>query len=610
MASGLDFLINIQQKLSGGNVAAQLADLEKKMKAEGNALAVLERQMAKMQRGKSVDIDSYKQLQGAIDSKKGSIKGLQDQMVGLSEKTEESSGAVGGLGKTLESMKAGPAAAAIGVLLVLATAIVVATYKLASFALAAADAHRSFLLILEGATGSSSAAAGAAAAVELVANKSALARTQIQEYARALAVADLSGNLFKSTLQTLATVASVAGGEAANKIQEIVKKSKGLGHFQIESESLAGLGIEMGALAKSFGMSIAVMQAKMKAGSISIEDGLNKLNGLLQSRFAGVAAKQMLGFNVQVTKLHENLEGLFKDVKLEGFLTKLQSLLSFFDSSTASGKALKYVLTSMMSGFFTAAGAALPYVKALLTGLLIAGLNLYIALKPAIRAIGDALGIGTTTSATGLAAMVTIGKAIGYVMILVVAMFASMFALINGIIALFSSFVPLGAMVVAAIVNALGSLLSSAGAALSGIKKLGGDVVDGVAAGILGGIGRAVAAIKQLGSSMANAFTSVLQIHSPSRLFRMHARQVPAGAALGVEDGADDVQGAVEAMMAPPAEKGRAARSSSRASGGRAPITINIYGRDAAEIWAQLEERVLALFDSAELSGPEPMGAT
>jgi len=610
MAGSLDFLINIQQKLSGGNVASQLADLEKKIKAEGTALAALERQMAKMQRGKSIDIDSYKQLQGAIDAKTGSIKGLQGQMIGLSEKTDESSGAVGGLGKALESMKAGPAAAAIAVLAIIATAIVVATYKLASFALAAADAHRSFLLILEGATGSDKAARGAASAIDRVAKNSALARSQIEEYGRALAVADLSGQLFAGTLQTLATVASVAGSEAANKIQEIVKKSKGLGHFQIESESLVGLGIEMGALAKSFGMSIAEMQAKMKAGSISIEDGLNKLNGLLQSRFAGVAAKQMLGFDVQVMKLHENLAGLFKDVKIEGFLTQLQGLLSFFDSSTASGKALKYTLTSMMSGFFTAAGMALPYVKALLTGLLIAGLNLYIALKPAIRAIGDALGIGTTTSADGLAAMVTIGKGIGYVMIFVVAVFATMFATMNAIIGAFTSFVPLGAMVIGAIVGSFGSLVSSASDALSGIKKLGGDVVDGVVAGILGGIGRAVAAITKLGSSMANAFTSVLQIHSPSRLFRAHARQVPAGAALGVEDGTDDVQGAVATMMAPPAIKGGTRRSSSKAGGSFGPLRINIYGRDAADIWAQLEEKVIALLDGVELSGPEPAGAT
>ncbi|MGM7634159.1 hypothetical protein [Bacillus sp. Hm123] len=76
----------------------------------------------------------------------------------------------------------------------------------------------------------------------------------------------------------------------------------------------------------------------------------------------------------------------------------------------------------------------------------------------------------------------------------------------------------------------------------------GANIVDGIVGGLKDKAGDAISAIKKLGNDIADAFQKVMQIFSPSRRMRKISKWVPIGAALGIDDGKDDVAEATRNM--------------------------------------------------------------
>ncbi len=620
MAGSLDFLINIQQKLTGGNVAGELATLESKIKGETKALQALEAWMKRIQSGSSVDVAQYQKVQGLIDAKKSSLAGLSEQLAKTGEVTDAAGASTAGLGEQLSALASGPAGIAAAALAAVVTILVVAAYKLTAFALAAANAARSFKLILEGASGSTKAAAEMSAAVDRVSSSSAVAGPELEKMAQTLAVAGLKGKLFEDSLRTMAAVASVAGPQAAGKLEEIAKKVTALGHFEIGGDSLAGLGISMEDLARSMGTSVDKLKADMKAGSVSVEQGVSAMNKALNARLGGVAARQALDLNVQASKLQENLAKLFKNVDIEPFLKALRELLSIFDASSASGKAMQAVATEVFSALFAGAARVLPYIKALLQGMFIAGLLLYIAIKPIGRAIVEAFG--GASSIDGLSAALFVGKLAFIAVLLVLGLIGIALASVAAAVAFVAApFLIVGAVIVAAIygvVAAVGWLknaFSLAVAFISGLDlgAIASGMLDGLVNGIRNGAGIVLDAIKSLGSSMIGGLKGVLGIASPSKVFAGLGQFSAKGFAVGLDEGSAEVEGAVSSMVETPSKGGAAGGVRAGGSGGGPLLVIEhleIHGEGAADIWAQLEERLNALLEGVSLSGPEPTGAT
>lgn len=96
-----------------------------------------------------------------------------------------------------------------------------------------------------------------------------------------------------------------------------------------------------------------------------------------------------------------------------------------------------------------------------------------------------------------------------------------------------------------------GSNLINGIASLPGrVASIGGQIVSGIANGIKNAAGRVVGAITDVVGGAINAAKSFLGIHSPSRKFRKEVgRMIPAGAALGIEDEAGQVQDAVDSAF-------------------------------------------------------------
>ena len=83
------------------------------------------------------------------------------------------------------------------------------------------------------------------------------------------------------------------------------------------------------------------------------------------------------------------------------------------------------------------------------------------------------------------------------------------------------------------------------------VVSIGGDIVQGLVDGIMGAASTVTDALTGLASNALEAAKDFLGIGSPSKVFRREVgRWIPAGAALGVEDDADEFQRAIDDVFA------------------------------------------------------------
>lgn len=457
------------------------------------------------------------------------------------------------------------AAAAVVATVIGAVAALVAGYL--SLAVAAASAARNQRLLGEALTGSEAGGKEFSGVVDQLARQIPIAKDRIREWARELSLAKLAGRDMQATLTTMGIVASAVGDQGASAIKSIAEQSRAARRFMLGARdiygdfaSLAGTGIKkadiLGALANQLKTSTGEVEKRLLEGSVSVEQGMLALEAAAKGRFGQTIAAQMLNFDTQITKARESLDSLFADVDLGPILDGLKTVLSALDSSSQTGQGLKLVLTSAFKDFGEIVTATAPIAKAFFQGMIIAGLRMYIALKPVYNQVrdlfggkpGDGLEVAAKAGERALYAMAAAAAVVG----------VSMF------IALFPVIVLAGLVAVA--IYAIGA----AWEALRDIDfvQLGSDAVDGIISGITGAASRALAAIKGLGKDMYNAFREAIDAHSPSRLFAQAGVDIAAGTEGGIEEGTPGVQSAIVGMAdATPASTGGG-------SGGRGGTTI------------------------------------
>lgn len=122
------------------------------------------------------------------------------------------------------------------------------------------------------------------------------------------------------------------------------------------------------------------------------------------------------------------------------------------------------------------------------------------------------------------------------------------------------------------------------------MQSFGMNLMQGLANGILSGVTVAKDALKSAADSVINGWKALLGIHSPSRVFAGLGQMLPAGLAVGIDDGATPVLRSLKALgaaatvtmattaapaMAAPTVTAPAARTATTA-GQRAPIAIHV----------------------------------
>lgn len=100
----------------------------------------------------------------------------------------------------------------------------------------------------------------------------------------------------------------------------------------------------------------------------------------------------------------------------------------------------------------------------------------------------------------------------------------------------------------AAVGNLYNSIVGSFGRIVAEFQKIGGQIVDGLVAGIAGKVQAAANAAARLARDTAQAAKDALGIKSPSRVFMNYGEMIGEGLAIGIRAKSGDVAGAVESL--------------------------------------------------------------
>lgn len=305
-------------------------------------------------------------------------------------------------------------------------------------------------------------------------------------------------------------------------------------------------------------------------------------------------AKQTISLTNQAARLKDNIGKTFGGLKIEGLLSGMTKLVSLFDSSTETGKAMQVVFNSMFQPMIDGLTGLIPTMEGAFIQFEILALKALIAIKPywsTIKAVGEALllvaGIGWTLAGVALTVVaVAIGVVVGIIAGVVMAFQAMYEAVVR-----------------------VGQSIREFFAGLS-LSDLGANIINGLVAGITSAGSAVFGALKGIVGGAIDGVKGLLGISSPSKVFAEIGSYTAEGMSAGVDQGAPNVQGSLESMVAPPAA-GAAAGGGGASGGGGGhtfQIVVNASGGDAKGIRAELEAMLLKILDGdvAQLAAGVP----
>jgi hypothetical protein len=547
------FQLNLQDNISGAAESASqaLEGLRDSITKDTKALAQLQRAQKNLQQGSSVNIEQFRKLQAQISATKERIASAQSSAIDLGGTLEKGKRPTSGFAEALAQMQqqaqgvGGPLGSLVGrfgnlkgilgankmalgilgigiALAAFTVATIAAAKALLTYGIASQDARRSELLRLEGLTTLKSAhgfAAGSAlemqSALDQVSGSTALSREEVSKYASGLYRAGLRGEALTQALEATAITASVQGDEMA---QAFLRTAAG---------------------------------ANAAGGSIK------RLADSVRNKLGGISARQMLSLGVISSKLKENFSLLFSGLNIEGFLSALKKVADLFSLNTASGKALKQILTVVFQPFIGGLESSAVAAKRFFQGIILGTQDIIIALLKTSIWIKETFGISFKNLGSEMGLALSAGRALALAL---AAGFALAGALATVLVASIGLIV--GAVAVASTVwMGFGKLIKFQLSIVKGAYdwiaaiewyKLGSSICQGVVKGIKSGAQWVIDSIKGLASQAMNAFKYSLGINSPSKVFANLGLQLPAGVEQGIRSGETSLNSTVSGMVAPP----------------------------------------------------------
>lgn len=521
-SGGSNFDVTVTDNVSAptGNAARALKALKSNIDRETKSLNSMQAAMKRLQAASSVDVATFRKLNSQIEDSKNRIAALQEHGLALGGGFEDAAEAPKTLADSLSACKsptevlktlfsamppqaqlvATTLLAVAGAAIAMAAAVIGAAVAMSRLALASADARRSEMLQLEGLTTLRNyygIAAGSASdlvnAIDRVSDSSAQSRGEISSMAQSLYRAGLRGANLEDALEGLSIAQSVQG-------------DRGGARFRALAVSIARTG-----------------------GSV------RRLTEDYRTRLGGIASRQALSLDRQMEHLRESVGRIFGDVRIEGFLSGLHSVIQLFSQSTVTGRALHQLAGVIFSPLFDSVGEGAPTVVTALQRIALGIQRTTIfALEAAVtihrwqRAFESAQGVKAIHNLS--TALASLDDALH----LSDAAFASIETTLRAL------FPTLSATVDA--VRGLAGIFGSSG------EPLGTALANGLARGIQQGADTVRAAAQDLGAEAEDGAASALEVHSPSRVFARLGRQVTRGFAAGVDSGTGDATSAVVGM--------------------------------------------------------------
>lgn len=380
------------------------------------------------------------------------------------------------------------------------------------------------------------------------------------------------GGLPFAALSAAAALTALAAASAALVIGGLTKL---IGFAVSSQEELAGVSqaainvAKRSPIARSEIAKLGTELEKTGLKGAALEAALEKA---VEKKYGDAAKKSMLSLSVQVAKAKENLSLLFAGVKTGPLLSAAKELFGLLDTSTATGRALKAMIETLLDPILGAAPSVGAALKQAFQGATIGALKLGIAALTVRNRVRDMVSgvnlggwkvdwmmVGQAAIFVGVA-FAAVVAAIGVVVGLVAASVGVVAALAFGFGVLAVKAWQTGAALIGGIAKAVSTVWNYA----SNFVSMGLDFAAGLASGILSGLSSVISAAKQIAKSAVDTVKSTLGIKSPSKVLFEAGANTSAGMAGGIEAGSPDVQRAADGMLAIPRDT---------AAGGAAPAT-------------------------------------
>lgn len=610
MATAEEVILKLTQQVSGpaSEANSALAKLEAQIQREVEALGSLElkamdaaERLATLGEGVdgSVNIAAFNRQRAALDALADQAgktrkdistleggRGLAKQVDAIGKSSKRSSFDMKGLSRDIDVLPGpigqasksflkigddikgvvevlGPwgaaAAATAAIVVALTVAIVAATVAILKWSIGLADAARNDALLTESAMANGKALGALADILPGIQERTGLASEQILKLASELDAAGVSAKALPGALKAIAI--ATAGGADAKFL------------------------------------------AKLKAGLLAT----GKVPPQLAAQFAkfeAIARKKMLSLDAQSATFGRHLGDIFGGLKIDALLEGLAVLVALFDQNTVSGKALKWIFESMFQPLIDGMAKAVPYIERGFIVLLTWALKAYVAVKQffstpggealltTLKVVAVLIGVVVGIVVAGLALLVAIPLAI---IAAILAVSAAIWAVISTVVSavewvvdavggvgnalmIVAAIAALPFTIIAAAVAAVFALLSSVD-----LGSMGTDMIMGLVNGITGAAGAVVGAITGAVGGAIDSAKALLGIHSPSTLLaKQIGMPMGQGVAVGVDKAAPDVQGSLNAAVAPP-DLPSAQGSGGRGAGASFVFTNCVFGEGTSE---------------------------
>lgn len=527
-----------------------------------------------------------------------SLKGSAMQAL---ENLKPTGGIIGAISSALESMgpKGKAAAIILGIVVSVVTAGARAFWGLVEAAVAFSQEKdalaETFAAITDGAK------SGLDVVNELsdVAANLPFTEGPVLAWGKALAAAGKSGDGLVQSINAIAASAAIMqdGGAAALAFSKRLQTAADVGEkIKLDrrmQRMLAETGVRASELAKALGV------AEDKLGSMQIDAGKlgDAFETALIAKGGGALEKMSLTWASISGKLADAWGDLFEDLApaVEPLMRAIRDFFSEFSAGSAVQGAAKSALTSFFTTVLGWASRAMRAIHIAFLEAQIGALKLFVFLAPLVR-IFRAIFTNAEVLRGLKTIFVIIAGAIGLVVLAIAsvgATFLAIWTVVSFVVGAISTAI---SFVIGVIVGFVQSLAEGGGAGAKGF-------ITGIVDGLKSGAGMVADAVKQLASGALDAFTSFFQIKSPSRLMKKQAREIPAGAAEGVEEGSADVDRAVEEMYTP-----KARRKVGALGGGPTRIVnieqVNFMG--AARDFPRFRALMDQYLEELAAGGPEP----
>jgi hypothetical protein len=367
---------------------------------------------------------------------------------------------------------------------------------------------------------------------------------------------------------------------------------------------------EIGKLAESLyksGKRGAELEQALKAASL-------EASGLGKNPAPELVAEKMLTLGAVTTKWKDNLRDVFSGPRTKAASNKILgfmgSMVEKFGETTVEGQALQALVSTVMAPLGAGIKAIMPLANQFFRGMIIAALDVSIAVMKAGLAIKKALPDDAVSGWLTVESAVTAGKVAFYAVLIVLALVVGAFLIVvaavaSCIVALAAipTTLALGVAAVVAFAVAVGVAIVSAVQYLatlgSAAVSAASDLIQGLINGIRSGAGAVAEAVTAMAKGAVSALKGALGISSPSKVFAIAGTFSAEGFIEGVEAEADAVDATLESMIdippvsyqvgtemptpPPVAEVRTPAQMTAGPSMQLTGLTFNFYGVEGAE---------------------------